>query len=77
MWHFRCIFDAGLYIIITCEVDIVVGCVLAHIYKDVGLGTFSLVAVWVIFAMWQSYLFSYIRVDLSHMYTYMHACLHS
>ena len=57
MWHLRGMFVAGTYMAITCEVDIAVACVVAHICKNVGsVCVFSIIAVKIIFRMWQPYL---------------------
>ena len=55
-------FVAGPYMAITYELDIVVGCVLVHLCQHVGsICPCSIMAVWVMFVMWQSDLFSDIK----------------
>ena len=45
--------------VIMCEVDIALCCVLAHICKNiVSICPYSIMAVRLMFAMWQPYLFS-------------------
>ena len=73
----------------TCEVDIAIGCVLAHISKNVGsIGPYNIMAVQVIFTMLQSnlfcdikYVYSDMRGDLVHMHAHldnhMHTCIQS
>ena len=46
------------YFTIIFEVCIALGCILAQVYKNVGSTClFSMLAVWLVFAMWQSYFF--------------------
>ena len=70
---FEDIFVAGTYMTITCEADIEVACALAHINAG-SICPCSIRAIWVIFAMWQPYLYSDIRVEI--WYTCMHRGIH-
>ena len=68
MWHLRYIFVSGPYMPGTCEVDIVVGFVLAHMCKNVwSLCPYSIMTVWLLFAMWQPYFLSNIKSVYSDM----------
>ena len=53
MWQLRGIFVSGTYIAIMCEVNIEVGCGSACLLQNVGsIYSFSIMAVWLIFAIW-------------------------
>ena len=83
MWLVGCIFVAGTSIATTCEVDIAVAYVLAHIYKIVSSTCpYSIMAVCLIFAVWQAYLFIDIScvysdtgVDIWYTYTHTQGCI--
>ena len=46
MWHWRGIFVVGIYMAVTYEVIIAVGCVLAYLYSSVGsIFPYSIMAV--------------------------------
>ena len=56
MWHLRGILVSGTYLIIW-EVAVAAGCILVNMGKYVGsMCLCSILAVWLIFAMWQWYL---------------------
>ena len=58
MWHLRSIFVSGTYLTIMCEVAVVVGCIMVVMGKYVGfMCLFNIMGVWLIFVMWQPYLF--------------------
>ena len=84
MWHLRGIFVAKLYMTTMSEGDIAVSCVFMHLYTIVGaIFLFGIMTVWLIFGMWQPYLFSdikYVHSDMGvetwntcmHIYTHVH-----
>ena len=81
----RGIFAADPCMVLRCQEDIEVGCILAHTCRNVGfICPCNIMAVWVKFAIWQSYLFSYIKnvysdiaVGLVHMHTYLYPYMHT
>ena len=60
------IWGANLLLSYTCQVDIAVACVLAHLTKSVwAVCPFSIMAVWLIFSIWLPCLF----IDIKYMYS--------
>ena len=57
MWHLRGIFVSGTYLVTMCKVVVAVGCISVYMGKHVdSVCPFSIMALWLIFAMWQSHL---------------------
>ena len=57
------IFVSGMYLAITCELEVAVGCALVNLCKNTGsIYLFSMLLMRVICAMWQSCLFCGVSV---------------
>ena len=76
MWHLRAHIVVGTYLAITREVCIGGGCVLAHLCQKFWVYMSCMMPIWIIFAIWQLYLFRVIcDRGVSTWYTYMHTCI--